>query len=153
MARTYASVGDQTVTTPTDTALTIQSATTIRPEIYWCAFGCTSDALDFMIRWTCQRFITDDGATSDTITPTPRDDGDPASLVVIQSNHTTEPSAYVAGEIVIDMTVNTRAPQQWHAHDAQDRIVLAAVATEGIGFQPVHGSSTANVIVQMNHQE
>lgn len=152
MARTYASVGDQTVVSPTDTAWTIQSATTIRPEIYWCAFGCTSDAIDFMIRWTCQRFITDDGAGS-AITPTARDDGDPASLVVVQSNHTTEPSAYVSGEIVLDMTVNTRAPQQWHAHDAQDRIVIAAVATEGVGFQPVHGSSTANVLVQVNHQE
>jgi len=152
MARTFAVAGDQTVTTGTDTALTLESLTTIRPEVYWCVFGCTSDAIDFMIRWSVQRFSVDDGAGTAVI-PNPRNDGDPASGVKVISNHTTEPNTYTAAEIVLDMTVNTRAPQQWHAHDRDDRIVLAAVASEGIGFQPIHGSSTAGVIVQMAYEE
>lgn len=154
MARTYRSVGDQTVTsTPFDTALSFMSATTIRPEIYYCVFGCTSDAIDFMIRWTAQRFITDDGAGS-AITPAPSDFGDPASLMTgVLSNHTTEPTTFSSGEVMLDMTVNTRAPQQWHAHDAQDRIVMEALATTGVAFTPKHATSTANVLVQVNHQE
>ena len=153
MARTYTIVGDQTVTTPTDTALTLQSATTIRPEVYWCSFGCLSDAIDFMIRWTVQAFDTDDGTGDSTPTPTPNRNGDPASAVVTNVDHTTEPSSYLAGEILLDIPVNTRAPQQWHAHAPEDRIILPAVATEGIGFQPVHGSSTASVLVTCKYAE
>ncbi len=152
MARTFTAVGTQTVTSPTDTALTLESLTTIRPELYWCGFGCLSDAIDFMIRWQVQRFDTDDGAGT-TVTPHVRNDGDPASGVKAISEHTVEPSSYLAGEFVIDLPVNTRAPQQWHAHDQKDRIVMSAVATEGLGFQPVHGSSTANVSVQAAYEE
>ncbi len=152
MSRTYSSVGDQAVANPTDTCLTIQSATTIRPALYWCVFNTDGDALDFMIQWIVQRFITDDG-TGTGVTPNALDDGDPASLTVVQDNHTGEPSAYQAGEIPLQMSVNTRAPQQWHAHDTNDRIVMAAVATEGLGFQPVSTATTAAVTVNIHHEE
>jgi len=143
--------GDQTIANPTDTALTIQSATTIRPNVYFIAFSPLGDAIDFMVRWIMERFTVDDGA-GDSPVVNALNDGDPASLVTALDNHGTEPNTY-SGEIPLEIAMNTRAPQQWHAHDRADRIVLAAVATEGLGFQPVSTATTSAVIVNAHFEE
>jgi hypothetical protein len=151
MARDYSIVGDQTVASPTDTCLTIQSTTALRPAVYWCAFSCLTDELDDMIRWTVQRFDTNDG-TGDSVTPNPILDGYPAATCVVLDNHTAEPGGYLSGEIVLDIGVNTRSFQQWYAQPGKE-IILPAVATEGVGFQPVHGSSTPSVICNVHYSE
>ena len=154
MARTYSVVGTQNVASPADTALTYLGATTVRPSLYWAVFNTDSDAIDFMVQWLLQRFSggTADG-TGTAVTPNALNDGDPAALVSCKENHTVEPTAYTAGEIPLQISVNTRAPQQWHAHDRADRIVLPAVATEGIGFQVLNAGTTAPVTVNSHHEE
>ena len=151
MARTYSVTGDQSIANPTDTALTLQSTTAIRPNVYFIGMSPLGDAIDFMIRWIMERFDTDDG-TGDSPDVSAMNDGDPASVVVAQDNHSAEPSSYL-GEIPLEIAMNTRAPQQWHAHDREDRIVLPAVATEGLGFQPVSTATTSAVIVNAHFEE
>ena len=151
MARTYSTTGSQTIANPTDTALTIQSATTIRPNIYFIAVSPLGDAIDFMVRWVIERFTADDG-TGASPNVSAMNDLDPAALVTVQNLHSAEPSTYT-GEIPLEIAMNTRAPQQWHAHDRADRIVMAAVATEGIGFQPVSTATTSAVIVNAHFEE
>jgi len=151
MARGYTVVGDQTVASASDTALTLQSATTIRPDVYAMSFSCLTDELDDQLRWTVQAFITDDG-TGTGVTPTPMINAWPASLLTAQSNHTTEPSAFVAGEIMLDFAHNTRSGRDWVAQPGR-QIVLSAIATEGIGMTPIHGSSTPAVLVQVWWEE
>ena len=151
MPRSYSVVGDQTVASATDTCLTIQSATTIRPELFYIAFSCLTDELDDMLRWTVQRFDTDDG-TGSAVTPNALLDGYPASLATVLDNHTVEPSSYLAGEIPLDIGVNTRSSFQWYAQPGRP-INLPAIATEGVGFQPVHASSTPAVICCVHFDE
>ena len=151
MARTYSVTGDQTIANPTDTALSLQSTTAIRPNVYFIVVSPLADAIDFMVRWIIERFDTDDG-TGDSPVISTLNFGDPASVMVVQDNHGTEPSSY-SGDIPLELAMNTRAPQQWHAHDRSDRIVLAAVATEGLGFQPVSSATTSAVIVNAHFEE
>jgi len=151
MARTYSVTGDQNVANATETALTLQSTTAIRPNVYFIAVSPLGDAIDFMVRWVMERFTVDDG-TGDSPDVSALNDLDPASVMVAQDNHTTEPNTY-SGEIPLEIAMNTRAPQQWHAHDRSDRIVLAAVATEGLGFQPVSTATTSAVIVNAHFEE
>jgi len=150
MPRRYSSVGDQTIASPTDTVLTLQAATTVRPEIFEFDVGVDAPA-DNQIRLTVQAFDTDDG-TGTGVTPTPIDNGDPASLCTVQDNHTTEPSSYTAGEILYDNFFNQRATLRWVATPGAEWR-LAAVATEGIGFLPIHASATDDIVVTLYHAE
>jgi len=151
MARTYSVTGDAVVASPANTALTLQSTTAIRPNIYFIVVSPLADAIDFMVRWIIERFDTDDG-TGDSPNISAMNDLDPASVMVAQDNHATEPSNYL-GEIPLELAMNTRAPQQWHAHDRSDRIVLAAIATEGIGFQALSTGTTSAVICNAHFEE
>jgi len=151
MSRAYASIGTQTTASPTDTALTIQSTTALRPEVYYLSMGCTGSPTDVQLRITLQRFTTDDG-TGSGITPNALRDGYPAATCVVQSDHTGEPSAYTAGEVPLDLPFNTRATHQWIAIPDSE-INLPAVATEGIGIAPVHASATNVVLITMYHRE
>ncbi len=151
MARTYSVTGDQAVSSPADTALTLQSTTAIRPNVYFIVVSPIADAIDFMVRWIIERFDTDDG-TGDTPVISTLNIGDPASVMVVQDNHGTEPSSY-SGDIPLELAMNTRAPQQWHAHDRSDRIVLPAVATEGLGFQALSSGTTSAVICNAHFEE
>lgn len=151
MPRAYVSVGDQTIASPTDTCLTIESATTIRPSILSLAFSCTTDAQDVQIRWTCGRFITADGVGTG-VTPTPVKDLDPAALAAFISNHTTEPTTYQSGEEVLDRVLNSRSLHVWYALQGYP-IEIAAVAGEGVGVKPIHSSNTSGVLCEMVHVE
>lgn len=152
MARTYSVTGDQNIANPTDTALSLQSTTAVRPNVYFIGLSPLGDAIDFMIRWIMERFDTTDDGTGDTPTISTLNIGDPASVVVAQDNHSVEPDAY-NGDIPLEIAMNTRAPQQWHAHDRSDRIVLPAVVTSGLGFQPVSTATTSAVIVNAHYEE
>ena len=151
MAKGYTAVGDQTVASPSDTALTIQSATSIRPEIYSFEFSCLTDEQDDMLRWTVQAFDTDDG-TGTGVTPNPIINGNPASLAVLQSNHSGEPSSFISGEIYLDIAHNTRSGRTWIAQPGR-AFVMPAIATEGCAVTPVHASGVQSVLVEMFWEE
>lgn len=144
--RDYSAVGDQTIASPTDTALTLQSTTADRP-LLWDVLISFDAAADNQIQILAQMFDTDDG-TGTAVTPTPTDNGDPASSITVQDNHTTEPSSYLSGEIQLNMFVNQRSTHRFPFNFGRG-IKLPAVATEGIGFQPVHASATPDVAVQV----
>lgn len=143
MPRKYAASGTQTVTSPTDSALGIASATTIRPEIFYITFGTTATPSDAALQWIVQRFTA--VGTSTSVTPTALDPGDPASLATVGSNHTAE-QTYTAGAILLDVALNARGTYQWTGRQGCE-LKLPATANNGAGFQPVHASYTGDVLV------
>lgn len=150
MYKKFSATGDQTLVAPTDTAITIQSATTIRPAI--AEFSASMDApADNQILVTVQLFDTDDG-TGTAVTPKPLIDGFPAALGVIQDNHTVEPSSYLSGEIWYAQYFNARATLRWVAVPGFEW-VLPAVATEGAGWLPSHASNTDDINVTVYWSE
>ncbi len=154
MARTYSVTGDQAIASPAITVLSLQSATTIRPAVYFFVISPLADAIDFMVRWIIERFDTTDDGTGDTPVINAMNDfaAVAAATTVAQDNHSAEPDAY-NGDIPLELAMNTRAPQQWHAHDQADRIVLPAVATSGIGWQVLSTATTSGVIVNAHWEE
>jgi len=154
MARTYSVTGDQDIASPADTVLSLESDTTVRPAVYFFMVSPLADAIDFMVRWIIERFDTTDEGTGDTPTINAMNDFAAVAAATVKaiSNHGTEPNAY-NGDIPLEFGMNTRAPQQWHAHDQADRIVLPAVATEGIGWQVLSTATTSAVIVNAHWEE
>jgi len=151
MPRGYSSIGDQTTASPTDTCLTIQSTTALRPEVFYMSFGCTGSPTDVQLRITVSRFDTDDG-TGSAVVPNPLTDGYPAATCTVQDNHATEPSSYLTAEIPLDFAMNTRSMHQWIAIPNAE-IILPAVATEGIGIFAVHASATNDILVTCHYRE
>ena len=137
--RAYSVFDQQAVTTPLDTILTLEGSATVQIDLFYCAFSILTDELDDMIQWTLQRFDTTDG-TFDALTPTPFNDNQIAAQGTFGGNHTAEPT-YVAGQVLLDIAVNTRSFQQWYAQPGRE-LVTAAGANEGIGVGALHGSST-----------
>jgi len=100
-----------------------------------------------MVQWTAQRFDTADG-TFDSLTPTAFIDSSIAAQGVYGGNHSAEPT-YVAGQILLDMGVNTRSSQQWFAQPGREW-QTAMGANEGIGIGALHGSSTPTAIATVH---
>lgn len=143
MPRKYSASGTQTVTSPTDTALGVVSATTIRPEVFYLTFGTTATPSDAALQWITQRITA--AGTNTSVTPTALDPGDPASLATAGSNHTAEPT-YTAGAILLDVALNARGTFQWTARQGCE-LKMPATAANGFGVQPVHASYTGDVLV------
>ena len=138
MAGTAYSVADQqTVTTPLDSVLSLEGSATVTMWLHYIAMSYLSDELDDMVQWTLQRTTAD--GTGDSLTPTPFHDADIAAQGVFQGNHSTDPT-YTAGEILLDIGVNTRSSQQFFAQPGRE-IMTAAAANQGYGLGALHGSS------------
>ena len=127
--RTFAAIGDQTVTTTLTTALSIAGTALLRPGIIYVSFSCGTDELDDMLNWQMQRFTV--SGTGTGFTPVPLVFEDVASGAVAESNHTIEPT-YTATEFLMDINVNTRSFQQWYAQPGRE-MNLAQAADDGIG--------------------
>lgn len=140
--RSYAVFDQQAVTTPADSIVSLEGGTTMRIDIIYCAFSILTDELDDMIQWTLQRSTAD--GVGDALTPTPLIDTDIAATGTYLGNHTTEPT-YTAGEVLLDIAVNTRSFQQWYAQPGRE-LSTGTAANEGIGVAPLHGSSTPTAL-------
>lgn len=141
--RNYAVVDQQAVTTPLDSIISLQGSATISIWLNYMAMSYLTDELDDMVQWTLQRFDTADG-TGDALTPTPFDDQQIAAQGTFLGNHSVEPT-YVAGQILLDIGVNTRSSQQWFAQPGRE-LMTAMGANEGIGAGALHGSSTPTAL-------
>jgi hypothetical protein len=127
-------VQDVTTATPGDTALSIQSLTTVRPELYDLVWSHGAAPADTVIQWLVRRFDTADG-TATGVTPGPLDPGAPASGLTVLEDHSVEPTD--AGVVPLyDMDLNQRATFRWVAAPGGE-IKFSAVATEGIYITPV----------------
>ncbi len=140
MGRSYSGVDDQNLTsTPGESVIALQSATTIRPALFELITGNTGTPADAAIECRLKRFFTDDG-TNTSLTADPIDPGDPASLATLTGNHTVEPDYTVGGEPLV-FELNMRATFRWISAPGKE-IKAPAVATEGWGFVSFHASQT-----------
>ncbi len=135
--RTYAAFDQQDIVSPGDTILAVQGTAELRLDFIYLSFSTLGDELDDMIQWTVQRFDTADG-TFDALTPTAFVDSDPASGATVTGNHSAEPT-YVAGQVLLDIAVNTRSFQQWYAQPGRE-FATALGANEGLGVIPLHAT-------------
>jgi hypothetical protein len=140
--RTYAAFDQQDIVSAADTILTIEGSATLQADFIYISFSTLTDELDDMIQWTVQRFDTADG-TFDALTPTAFNDSDIASQMTVGGNHSAEPT-YVAGQVLLDIAVNTRSFQQWYAQPGRE-FVTAAGANEGIGVAPLHAAGSTGL--------
>lgn len=126
----YSAAGTQTAAAKT--ALTIISASTIRPRIVefkYSNIGLVST--DSAFEMQAKRCTT--AGTVTAVTPSPMDSGDPAATFTAGSNASAEPT-YTANTIVDDTAVNPRSIYVWRAYDPSAYIVLPATAANGMGF-------------------
>ncbi len=134
-----------TQTTASKTALTIVSASTIRPRLL--AFnlsqsGTVSTDAGFEIQ--VKRFTA--AGTTTAVTPAAVDSGDPAAVFTAGSNATVEPT-YTSNTTLRDVVVNPRSTFRWVALEQRDEIILPATASNGVGFfLNVLGGATSVVV-------
>lgn len=140
--RTYAAFDQQDIVSPADTILSIQGSATVQCDLIYISFSTLTDELDDMIQWTVQRFETTDG-TADLLTATAFHDQDITGQMTVTGNHTAEPT-YVAGQVLLDIAVNTRSFQQWYAQPGRE-LQTAAAADEGIGVAPLHAAGSTGL--------
>ena len=141
MARYHIS-GDQTVAGTTDTTLTVERGASKRFKIYEIGSSFTlASPSDNLILVTAQRFVTADGAGTARV-PNPLDPADGACVATGLVNHTTEPTTYSTDEEVWGaIGQHMRATYRWVAAPDSE-IVVANVASEGVGLFANHASVT-----------
>jgi hypothetical protein len=149
MGRNYSIDGSQAVASPTDTALGLTSATTIRPQIYDVIFGSSATPADNALNWLLQRYTA--AGTSTAVTPEPLDPDDPAALAAGGENHTAEPT-YTANAILLNISANQRSTQRWVSAPGGE-LKMPATAANGAGLQPVHSSFTGTVEATIHFEE
>ena len=137
--RTYSLVDQQDIVSPADSILSLEGSATVGCDIIYISFSTLGDELDDMIQWTVQRFDTSGGA-GDSLSATAFNDNDIASQIIELGNLGTEPG-YVAGQILLDVAVNTRSFQQWYAQPGRE-FRTAYGANEGIGVAPLHAAAS-----------
>lgn len=126
----YRTQGTQTASAKT--ALTIISASTIRPRLI--AFnlsqvGTVSTDANFEIQ--LKRFTA--AGTTSAVTPAAVDSGDPASTFTAGSNASAEPT-YTANTTLADLAVNPRSTFRWVALEQRDEVIMPSTAANGVGF-------------------
>jgi len=139
MGRNYHGAGFATVG-PDKTALTVLPTVVIRPKIFEIIIGSTATPGAQAALWVFQT-CSDVGASGTSFTPIKIDPADPASLVSMLVNHSTEP-AYVANSLLWRMALNQQATFDWKAN-AGCELTLAASATAGGGIKTAISTGTA----------
>jgi len=140
--RRYASFGEQNVPGTAGsgqvlaTVMTITSATTVRPHLYFLTFGCSGTPSDQAYTMNLGR-ITADTSTATSGTFVAIDPGDPAALAgggSYKYKHTAlGPPTYTAGATLLSVDLNQRASFSW-IEDPDRGIVLPATASYGVGL-------------------
>lgn len=130
MSRKYSTIGTQDATAA-DSIVSVESATTIRPEIYEILFGSAATPADQAFNMQLKRFTA--AGTSTAVTPQALESGHPPSLAVGGSNHTVEPT-YTAGATMLSFSLNQQATFRW-AVPPGEGIVAPATANNGLGLQ------------------
>ncbi len=135
----FAVTGAQDVTTasPGDSALTIESGTDQRPQVYDFTSGFGGTPADNAIQTLVQR--TSAAATGTSVTPESLDPDDAASRATVVEDVTVEGT--LAGIPIFDQIINQRATYRWVAAPGGE-IVLPALANNGLTFVAFHASYT-----------
>lgn len=136
--RLYADQGSNAVEA-TETLITYQSATTIKPQLLDIVIGCGVAPGDQATLFDLYRFTVDDG-TASASTPEPLDPDDPAALGVCQITHTAEPNTI--GPTLLEIPLHQRATFRWVGAPGRG-FIANNVATEGWGNRSVTATGTA----------
>lgn len=112
------------------TILTLTSATTIRPHLYFLAFGCSGTPADQAFTVELCRLTADGTGTANGIMAL--DPSDPTTLAASKENHTVAPT-YASTSIALSIDLNQRASFSW-IEDPERGIVLPATAGYGVGL-------------------
>lgn len=143
----YRAAGIQTTIAATKTALNLTGGTTCRPRL--CDLRLTTTGApttDAQVNVRLQRSTT--AGTGTSVTPSPTDPSDPASIATALSDLSAEPT-YAAGQ-VMNWFFNPRSVIQWAAYDPRGEILVPATASNGLGAQVVAiGGSTGNMVCEM----
>jgi len=145
----YTVQGTQTVTATT--ALTVISASTIRPRIIrFCLSQVGTVSSDSQFRVQAKRF-TAAGTAGTSPTPAARDSGDPAATFTAGSALSAEPT-YTANTTQKDISVNPRGIFTWTAVDGRDEILLPATTANGVGWLVTTLGGATTVVVDADVQ-
>ena len=131
MGRKYSGVGDQ-LSAADDTIISLQSAATIRPELFEFLIGSAAVPGDLAFHLHWERWTTAAGTKTDFVAIA-LDPDDPPALAVVSFNHTAEPT-YTADAQLYSLPLNQRATYRWVASPGS-AFKCPATATTGIGFQ------------------
>lgn len=144
----YTVQGTQTVTATT--ALTVVSASTIRPRVKKFTLSQQGTvSVDQNFRVQAKRFTA--AGTTTAVTPAARDSGDPAATFTAGSNASAEPT-YTSNTTQKDISVNPRGVVIWTALDPADDIILPATAANGVGWLVTTLGGATTVIVDADVQ-
>ncbi len=134
--------GTQTVAGTDDTTLTVERGASKRFKVYEVMSGFTlASPSDNLLSVRLHRFVTADGAGTARV-PNPVDPADGACVATGLVNHTTEPTTYSTDEEVLgSFAQHMRATYRWIAAPGKE-IVVANVASEGVGLVASHASVT-----------
>jgi hypothetical protein len=146
--RRYSTDGNQNAAAAT-TILALESATTIRPSIYYFCIGSAAAPADQAANVQLNR-ITAVG-TRTTVTPQAFDPGDPASLAAGAENHTAEPTK-TAGAVMLSASVNQQQTFVWQTIP-EEGIYSPATANNGIAAVFAVATGTALYEATFHHQE
>ena len=138
MQRRYTTIGDQAVGAD-QSVLSILSATTIRPSVYFLVIGSAATPADQATKFALGRITA--GGTSTPFTPIAHDPADPASLATCGYNHTAEPT-YTASAWLLWASLNQQNTFKWETLP-QYGLKIAASATAGIGLKSSTATGTA----------
>lgn len=147
--RCYAIDGFVALSSSAKTALTLVSATTIRPEIYDVVLGFSSAPADNALTAYIQRFTA--AGTVTAVTPVALDPADPASLAASGENASGEPT-YTANAILLRIAMNQRATHRWIA-DPGRALKFPATANNGGGLWSLHASATPTLDALIHFNE
>ena len=149
MARNYHGAGFATVAAD-KTALTILPTVAIRPKVFEIIIGCAATPAAQAALWVFQT-CSDVGASGTSWTPIKLDPADPASLVSMLVNHSTEPT-YVANSILWRMALNQQATFDFKTNAGKE-LTIAASATAGAGIKTSTSTGTAQHHVSVFWEE
>jgi len=127
----YSTDGNQAATAD-DTIISIESATTIRPRLYYVTIGSGATPASQGYNMQVRRFTA--SGTNTAVTCQPLDPVDVASKATGGENHSAEPT-YTAGSIMLSFAwqLTYMNPFVWEAPEGGE-IVSPATANNGVGL-------------------
>jgi len=130
MSYNYCAYGSDTNTDNTS-ILSLEGATTIRPEIYDIIIGSRATPADYACGFEFQRFTVAGAGT--TVTPAALKPGDPAAKSTVLQALSSEPT-YTASAYLLYFALNQRATFRWVAAP-KSGLKIPATSGNGIGLQ------------------
>jgi len=149
----YSVIGDQEAADDI-TILSLLSATTIRPSIYYVCFGVAGEAVVATDETTMQINRVTDGGTNTSITPALLVPDNIASKTTCGKNHTAEPTK-TSGEVVLQFShvPNQTTNFQWYAPVNAPGLVSPRTASNGMALVYIDTTNNINHICEFHFVE